>query len=463
MRLPGTYKEAIRYLESFVNYEKRLDSVSYTTESFDLQGFAEFMHSLDNPQDAIPSIHIAGTKGKGSTAALLQAALMNCGLKTGLYTSPHLHSYRERFRINRKTISSEEFVHYIDQLMGMKKNTGPNGGFRTVFELLTAMAFLWFRDSKPDFMVIETGLGGRLDATNVISSPLAAMITALGLEHTQLLGPKISDIAREKAGIVKKGVPLILARQKPAIMSAALPVIQRICNERGASLIQAHKHFTVKKRRIVYSSETDGCFQEQEILFLDKQQREIAVRIPMPGLHQAENVETVLTALEILGQIDARIVISRSVPGMAGTCWPGRVEILQGTSPMVVLDGAHCPLSSRALAETLLEVFPSRRFVLVFGLLRGKNVREIFRPLCERLPLRQVIVFEPPSPRALPAGEALCVIKSFFPGAQSAESPHMAAEQARAVTRSEDIIVVAGSIYSLDIMRQIFKQKGKCN
>jgi len=449
------YKEAVKYLDGFINYEKRLERVIYNQRTFDLESFHTFLKTLGNPQDQFPCLHIAGTKGKGSVAAMLEGALLEANLRIGLYTSPHIESYLERIRTNGTEITEERFTRYLDFLRKRieEKQPEPPRRYRTVFELLTAMAFLFFRDENLDLAILETGLGGRLDATNVVK-PVLCIITTLGLEHTNLLGDTLSGIAREKGGIVKEGVPVVLSKQESPGDREILPVIESICREKKAPLVFAEERVKILRRDILQAGGTNPHQISQRILFGFKDGSEREVDLPLAGKHQLENCRTVLTALEILCKTGMVPDMERAIRGIGKTKWPGRFEILKG-EPTAILDGAHCPLSARALSRTLEEYFPERRRILAIGVMKGKNASEIARELGKDPLLSEVIAFPPPSPRGLAGEELAAHFREVFPGVKAASSLESALETAVEGVKPGDVLVVAGSIYNIAPARQV--------
>ena len=285
-----TYDEALAYLAQFINYEAR-QPVSYVPEHFNVQDFAAFLQTLGSPHLAFPSVHLAGSKGKGSTAALVASMLSQAGLRTGLFTSPHLVTIRERVQIDRQLISREEFAALVSELQTRVDETvlAHQRRFRTFFELTTALAFLYFARHKVDIAVVEVGLGGRLDTTNVLT-PQVAVLTPIGLEHTRLLGATLSAIAGEKAGIIKPHSCVVSAPQAPEVVE----VFARRCQDQDATLLLAERDFqwhvdlaTSHGNRMHF----DGFGQHLKDL-----------EVPLLGRHQAANAAVALAVLSQLQQ-----------------------------------------------------------------------------------------------------------------------------------------------------------------
>jgi len=444
-----TYNDVVQFLEGFINYERQLDSLAYDPKTFNLESFRSFVGGCGNPQDRITSIHIAGTKGKGSVAAMLEAALRGGGLRTGLYTSPHLTTYLERFRLAGCNISEEKFVSCMNILRCRLEESipQPTRRYRTVFELLTALAFLYFRDEKVDIAIFETGLGGRLDATNVVR-PILSIITSLGKDHTNLLGTTISDIAREKGGIIKEETPVIISLQGSEAAAEALPVIYAICAEKHAPLIRAEERVRFIRGEHVGQDMRGGVAPCQRLYYAMPDGKELEINIPLIGHHQAENARTALTALDVLRERGLCFNFGGAVEGFSAVHWPGRIEIVRGEPP-IIIDGAHCPLSAAALRETLGEWYPNRRRVLLLGILKGKDVPGIFKEFARDPLLAKVITFTPPTPRGLGAEILAEMLKPAFPDVVHASSIENAIQTAMENGQGDTLVVVTGSLYNI--------------
>jgi dihydrofolate synthase/folylpolyglutamate synthase len=457
-----TYSEAAAYLEKFINYEKQLDKLEYNERQFNLEGFREFLSRLQNPQDTFRSLHIAGTKGKGSVAAMLEAALFRAGVRVGLYTSPHLGSYLERFRIQGMEMPEERFVSSIDQLTRLQEERGgkPPQGYRTVFEILTALAFVYFHEEKIDIAVLETGLGGRLDATNVVS-PLVSIITSLGLEHTNLLGTTLSEISREKGGIIKPHVPVILSRQEEEKLPEILPVLTGLCESQDAPLLRADKEIRFVRGELIRSGGNRRIVTGQRLFFQLKKGEECEVMIPLLGPHQIENCRTALATLMQLKEMGIDFDFPKAVEGISETHWPGRIEVAC-SDPLIILDGAHCPLSAKALRITLEECFPSCRRIYLLGILKGKDVPGIAGEIAKDPMISRIITFPPPSPRGIPAEELGSLIRPLFPVVDAVSSYEQAFDKSLAQRQTETMIVITGSLYNVDPFKKLIL-KNKMN
>lgn len=445
-----SYNDVEQYFEQYINYECNLDTLAYDPKTFNLDSFCEFVDLLGNPQEEFPSIHIAGTKGKGSVAAMLEAALLNAGFHTGLYTSPHLASYCERFRLDGAPISEGLFVRYANILRdAISASAAPlQKRYRTVFELLTALAFLCFRDEKVDVAIIETGLGGRLDSTNVIS-PILCIITTLGLDHTDLLGSEITDIAREKVGIIKDGVPCVVSHQSQQFENRVMPVLTSTAYAQSAEIIRSEEMVRLEQMEKVHFGQTPDFKAGQRLVIDVRSFGHFEVFIPLMGEHQAENARTAVAALRQLktgGLLD--FDMDKAISGLANTKWRGRIEVACA-KPLVVIDGAHCPLSAAALRDTLEEWFPHRLRILLLGILKGKNARGIWDELKKDQGLREVILFTPSTPRALPAENLAKIVCPDYPDAMVLDSLKSAMQHAISLVSDSEMIVVAGSLYNV--------------
>lgn len=440
-----SYRNALDYLYTFVNFEhKRIDQ--YTSEHIDPARPARLLALLGDPHQRYPAIHIAGTKGKGSVAAMCAFSLRAAGLKVGLYTSPHLTEFRERFRVLTPgdadgRISEPEFVEVVNQLKGVVQQV-PG---LTWFELVTAVGFLYFARREVDVAVVEVGLGGRLDATNVIT-PLVSVITSLSLDHTDLLGSTLVEIAAEKGGIIKPGIPVVTAPQ-PA---DALARLQTIAQEKAAPLIIVGRDYT-------WEAVAAGPGSQQIIVNSQKltgnSQRKI--RIPLAGGHQQENGVVALAALDVVGAYFPTLTAAAVAEGMAAVQWPGRLQTLHQAphTPTILLDSAHNPHSAKKLADALRETYTYRRLYLVLGITADKNVAGILQQL---LPLANaVFVTRADHPRAaVPEDLQRLVVESGYQ-AQSCATVAEALQMAWKSAGPGDLICVTGSIFVIgDLLNQ---------
>lgn len=429
-----TYEDALTYLKQFINYETQ-PPVPYDPEHFRVQVFAEFLQTLGAPHQAFPSVHIAGSKGKGSTAAMVAAILSQAGLKTGLFTTPHLVTMRERTQIDRQWISREEFAALIAELRShVETHPRPHTrGIRTFFELTTALSFLHFARQQVDIAVVEVGLGGRLDTTNVLT-PRVAVLTPIGLEHTHILGDTLEAIAGEKAGIIKPQSCVVSAPQAPEVVE----VLARRCQEQGATLWLAGRDF---QWQVTVSS-----WQGNRLHFCGFGQRLDDLDVALPGRHQAANAAVAIAVIQQLQQQGWSITEEHIRQGLATVQWEGRLEVLS-QHPWVVLDAAHTVESARCLHQALGEVFPHQRLFLVLGISTDKKIAGIIATLA---PLaHQVIVTRSQSPRACDPQDLAAQVRQHGVPVHIESDTVVALEFARAQAQPSDLVCVTGSIHLL--------------
>lgn len=425
-----TYREAIEYLHSLTDYEKRRIE-RYSPETLDLSRVERLLEMVGNPHRLYPSVHVAGTKGKGSTSAMIESALRAAGYRTGFYTSPHLHTFRERIRLGADPISRQDVIALVEEFRPLIARI-PGV---TTFEAITAIAFTYFARRKIDILVAEVGLGGRLDATNVIR-PEVAVITSLSLDHTYLLGNTLPEIAAEKAGIIKDGVPVVTAPQRPE----ALAVIEETARARQAPLVEVGRDWVWEP----------GPFDLQGQSFTARRVGEgrddLAGEywIPLLGRHQLENATTALAALQILLERGFPLSHAAVGEGLRKVEWLGRLEILS-TDPLVVVDCAHNPYSTEVLRETLREWFPRCRWMLIFGASADKDIPGMMRAL---LPITDhLIVTRSDHPRSATPVELADIAASVGGGAEIAVNIRRAFQRALTLLRPDTGILVTGSIF----------------
>ena len=423
-----TYKDALDYIYSFTDYEKK-SSYLYGPEHFDLARVEKLLAWLDNPHLRFESIHIAGTKGKGSVAAMSESILRAAGYRTGLYTSPHLHTFRERIQVDGRLIPQETVASLTERLQPpVSRIEGI-----TTFEIITALGFLFFADQGVEFAVLEVGMGGRLDATNVVN-PLVAVITSLSYDHTHILGETLPLIAREKAGIIKDQALVVSAPQSPAAMA----VIEEVCREKEAELTVIGRDWTWE------AGEADLEGQWFRVTNHESRITNNGFWIPLLGRHQLDNATVVVAAIEKLRQRGVNVPEASVGEGLRRVRWPGRLEIL-GQRPFVVVDCAHNADSAGKLKTALEEVFAYRRLILIFGASADKDIEGMMREL---FPLaHQVIVTQARHPRAADSGalreKALPVGREVVVSDSVAEALSLALETAG----PHDLICVTGSVF----------------
>jgi dihydrofolate synthase/folylpolyglutamate synthase len=426
------YSQAEKYLNSFTNYEQ-IPGITYAQPGYSLRHVEELLSRMGNPQLAARMIHIAGTKGKGSVAAMIAQVLSSSGHKTGRYTSPHLHNLRERITIDGSLIPEAEFAAAMAQVKPFIESMKQDTGFRqlTYFEALTALAFAYFQKKQVAFQVLEVGLGGRLDATNVVINPAVCIITSISLDHTQLLGNTVEEIAREKAGIIKSGCWVVLSPQP----EEATSVITAICRERKAKVVQVGKDVTWRK--------TGGDLRHQSLV-IEGRTSKYQVSIPLLGDFQLENAATAVAALEVLAYQGFAISTADIAQGLAQVKWPGRFQILR-QHPTVVIDGAHNVASMKRLVDNIKSYFPHKRIFLVFGTSCDKDIPGIINELVSLSP--RVIVTQASHSRAatLPTLAAEFAKRGIDP--ETRETVKEAISRVLSLASDTEVICLTGSLF----------------
>lgn len=366
------YERAVDRLMGLADFERGTHSPGHGT--FHLQRMTVLLDRLGDPHLAVPTVHVAGTKGKGSTAAMITAILTAQGYRTGLYTSPALHSVTERIRVGLEPIAKSDFAALVDRIWPDAESVAEQGGNGevTFFEFITAMAFLHFARTGADFQVIEVGLGGRLDATNVVV-PAVSVITPIMLDHVAVLGDTVELIAAEKAGIIKPGVPVVVAPQ----VAAVLDVFIRVAAENGARLIRVGEEVSWEER------DTDLAGQAFDI---NGRRDMYRVWTRLIGDFQQENAATAVAAVETLAEGGVAVSSKSIVDGLAATEWPGRLQVLSSEGPRVVVDGAHNPESMRRLVSEVERHFVFDRLYLVFGATSGHSAEGMLEEVAHLSP-----------------------------------------------------------------------------
>ncbi len=425
------YQESLDYILGFTDYEKS-SSVLYSPSNYDLRRMEGLLEGMGNPQRQAWTVHIAGTKGKGSTAAMIASVLTASGLPTGLFTSPHLHSVRERIVVDGQPINREELAHLVARYRpGIDAlNRAALYGSLTTFEVLVALAFAHFRDKGVTLQVMEAGMGGRLDATNVVR-PQVAIITPISLDHVEVLGPTLAKIALEKSGIIKEGSSVVIGPQPPV----ASRVLTRVCLEKGADMVRLGKDIKWEKK----SSDLEG-----QSFRVRGRKESYSLFIPLLGEHQIENAATAVAGLEMLMDHGLKVTPEGMFEGMARVSWPGRLQILQVQPPLVV-DGAHNDASARRLRESLSQYFRWERLVLVLGSSIDKDIRAIVEELASLNPV--AVATSSRHPRAMPSSKVAAEFQRHGIEVEIVDTVPEAVTRALGVAGSRDLVVAAGSLF----------------
>lgn len=365
MKFSSEYQAALDYIYTFVDFSMTKGQV-FTSETFDLTRMKALLEGLINPELKYPVIHIAGSKGKGSTAAMIASVLQASGYSVGLYTSPHMIDFNERIQINGIPIPHTDFVKLLEETKPMIEAVEQI----TTFEVMTALAFQYFAQQSVDIAVVEVGLGGRLDATNLVQ-PLLTIISSISLDHTAILGDTLEKIATEKAGIIKPGIPVVIAHQTGHVLEH----IQTICKERGSQALSVDAFVqatplkaTIHLQSVFYKFQPGMPGRE-----LINPDGEVELHLPLVGEHQIENASTALVALGWMMAEGLHITPESLSQGFQQTNWPGRFEVIS-TQPTVILDSAHNPDSARRLTATIQELLPGKKVSMIFGASEDKDV-----------------------------------------------------------------------------------------
>src|SRR6266851_3201598 len=435
-----TYEESVQYLFSLGRELASPRQASAT--KFDLKNIPIVCEHLGQPQRAFQSVHVAGTNGKGSTAAMLDSILRAAGLRTGLYTSPHLERINERIHIDGREISDAEFAaaftrvrEAIEQLLA----AGHLAAHPTFFECVTAIAFAYFAAARADYAVCETGMGGRLDATNILL-PEVAVITQIDFDHENYLGHSIEEIAAEKAGIIKPGARVVSAAEH----LIARVVIRRRCAEQSAFLVEIENACFLED--VVAH---DGCFSFTAISYDSGVRIPIALRLA--GRFQVRNALTALAAARMLAERGAPIDDEAITRGFAATAWPGRLERIS-ERPEIYVDGTHNPAGAREIAVFWEQFLPGRNIYLIYGAMRDKAVDEIAGLLFPRA--SAVILTKPAQPRAISAPLLAEMTAHHARRAEVVPDPAQALGRALELASPEDVIFITGSLYLVGELRR---------
>ena len=432
------YTEALKFLFSFVDFSLTHQE-QIAPERFELERMFDLMDKLGNPQLQYPTIHIAGTKGKGSVAAHCAAALQAAGNKTGLYTSPHLHDFRERIQIDGQRISKADFTAGIEVL----KQVIPQVPGLTSYELQTALAFWYFGQKKVACAVVEVGMGGRLDSTNVLT-PLVSVITNISYDHTSILGDTLAEIAGEKGGIIKPGVPVVSAPQK----LEALEVLEQLASQREAEFVLVGRDIQFEPLTHSLEGQSFRVFQNGE--------NGRTFTTQLLGRHQLENAVTAFAALQVVNRTGLSVSEQAVQRGFSSVRWPGRFEVFDG-EPMVIFDGAHNRYSAQRLAQTIEDYLPGKPVALVFGASEDKDIAGMFAELLPKVDY--VLLVRADHPRAAAVQDLSNLAADYACPVSVIDSPADFYRQASELIGNDGVILVTGSLYVVGQLRYLWLQK----
>jgi len=440
MAIDQNYQETLDYLYSYIDFSLQKAS-RYSPDRFDLGRMRDFMALLGNPQSDYRIIHVAGTKGKGSVAALCANAIHQSGLKAGLYTSPHLEDYAERIQVDGIPIPHEDLVALVDEI----KPQIANSPEITTFEITTALALVYFSRLNVDVAVMEVGLGGRLDATNVCE-PDVTVITSISYDHTYLLGETLAEIAGEKAGILKPGIPLVLSPQ----VEEARRSILHIAAERSAPVVEVGRDYLYRpldklltgQQLEVWSAGSNG-----------KESSPVELTIPLLGDHQLVNAATAYAAMLVARENGIEVSIPGIKEGFRSVQWPGRFEILQ-QDPAMIIDSAHNQDSAQKLHNVLQDYFPGQKVVLVFGASEDKDISGMLSEL--KPAVHQIIATKSTHPRAADPEDLAALAEKLNIKVVTCSSVEDAMTQAERLADGSRIILVTGSIFVAAAARSVW-------
>lgn len=430
-----------------MNYEQALDYIHDTYKfgsKLGLENIKHLLNLLDNPQKQLKIVHVAGTNGKGSTSSYIHSILKEAGYRVGLYTSPYLEEFTERMRINGEDIPKARLAEITDIVKGKIEEMVAEGkNHPTEFEVVTAIAFYYYAEENVDFLVLEVGLGGRLDATNVVEDPLLSVITPIGLDHIEYLGDTLPKIAYEKGGIIKENSFVLSYPQDQEVTE----VFENLCKERNSKLFT-----TSFDDLIIHKSTVDEQIFSANILGKHYDNMEIQ----LVGTHQIYNACTALGVVEILRMYRNVEISDEAVyKGLLSAKWAGRFEVLR-REPLVIIDGAHNLQGADALRKSIEVLLDSYKITFVVGMLQDKDVEGVLEDL---IPLMdKVIATRPNNPRAMKAIELAEKLKVFGKETYSYENIEEAIKKAFEVTKEDEAIVFAGSLYMIGEVRKALKK-----
>ncbi|MCL5257129.1 MAG: bifunctional folylpolyglutamate synthase/dihydrofolate synthase, partial [Chloroflexi bacterium] len=436
------YEEALEYLYSFANTEK-MKAGAFAAGHFQLERIERILEALGNPQQAYPSVLIAGTKGKGSTAVMTEAVLRQAGYRTGLYTQPHLHTFRERIKVVGKLIDKDRLAAITTRISRLVEHGDWSG--LTTYELATALAFQYFKEEQIEIAVLEVGLGGRLDSTNVVT-PLVSVITSISLDHVAILGGTVAEIASEKAGIIKPGGTILTVPQTPE----AQQVIEQAAHNAGARLFTVGKDVLISQPAEQLPNPRGAYGQWLAVSFAPDFPRAgagpetVDIWIPLLGAHQQINAATALGVIRLIGPCGFAVSGEAIRKGLASVEWPARLEIVS-ENPRIVVDGAHNADSARKLAAALRNELGYRRLILIVGTSSDKDIPGIMEALVPQAAL--TIVTKSNHPRAAATETLAAEASKHSTNVTQAGDPSQALELAREAAGPGDLVCATGSLF----------------
>nr|WP_317360919.1 folylpolyglutamate synthase/dihydrofolate synthase family protein [uncultured Blautia sp.] len=420
-----------------------LDEVSKYGSVLGLENMRELLGRLGNPQDDLKFIHISGTNGKGSVLAYLSTILSGGGYRTGRYISPTLFSYRERIQVDEQKIEKESLAHHVTAIAkAIEEMKAENAGNPTAFEVETALAFLYFKEKDCDIVVLETGLGGALDATNIIKTTVMEVIAPISMDHMDFLGDTLEKIAMQKAGIIKPHTAVVSASQEPD----AKKVLNHVCKENQCSM------YMVDPAQI-----TDVLYDIEEQQFSYKNWKN--VKITLAGSYQILNAALALEGVEELRRLGYRLTDEQVRQGLYRAVWRGRFTLLS-KNPAVIIDGAHNPGAAKELKHSLDLYFKGKDLYYIFGVFQDKDYQEVIRltaPLAKHI----ITVQTPGNPRALPADELKEAVQAVNPSVEAAQSIQEAVKKSLQLAKKEDAIIIFGSLSFLGEAERAVKGEEK--
>lgn len=424
------YQESRKYIEDSQKYGSVLG----------LDNMRELMGRLGNPQDKLKIIHVAGTNGKGSVIAYLYTVLREAGYRVGRYISPALYSYRERMEVSGEAVSREDFAICLSRTaQAISQMTEEGLPHPTPFEIETAVAFLFFEMKKCELVLLEVGMGGSLDATNIIKTPVLSVLASISIDHIGFLGNTLGEIAKTKAGIIKKGCPMITIHQKAEAENA----IKDVCGICGVPFREADGN-----QALVIEESPEG----QSFRYEGEE-----YRISLGGVYQKENAVLAIETLKMLSEIGFPTIEEQRKEGLFRTRWNGRFTVLS-REPLFIVDGAHNPAAAEKMASSIRHYFDGKKIYFIIGMFRDKDYREVLSKTCPYA--EKIFTIEAPdNPRALPAEELALAAREFHRDVQAMKSVEEAVETAYSLAGEEGVILAFGSLSFIGVLSETVEKR----